>query len=207
MKPLTLAIFLCIAFPALSDAAERKIAYEHRGNIFVANADGTHQKKIAAGALPEISPDGTRLAFNTSADSKTRPGPERHIAIADVASGKVTVLKNIPSDNCFGPVWSPDGKQLAFSIMADKAWQLGLVNADGSAFRFVKNAELRPEAFGAPEWARDGKSIFCHDLDNIYQIDLDGFDLKKWELSKILSDAGMNGGDRLCVWPDGKALP
>ena len=65
------------------------------------------------------------------------------------------------------------------------------MNADGSGFRFVKNAELRSEAFGAPEWARDGKSIFCHDLDNIYQIDLDGNVLKKWELSKILTDASM----------------
>ena len=154
----------------------------------------------------EISPDGTRVAFNTEGDAKNRPGPERHIAIADVASGKVTVVPNIPSDNCFGPVWSPDGKQLAFSIMADNAWHLGLVNADGSGFRFVKNAELKPEVFGAPEWARDGKSIFCHDLDNIYHIDLDGNVLKKWELSKIVTDASMNSGDRLSISPDGKAL-
>jgi len=206
MKPLTLFMFLCVAFSALSQAAQRKIAYERGENIIVADSDGTHSKKIAEGALPEISPDGTRIAFNTEGDAKNRPGPERHIAIADVASGKVTVLPNIPSDNCFGPVWSPDGSKLAFSIMADKAWQLGLVNADGSAFRFVKNAELRPEAFGASEWARDGKSIFCHDLDNIYQIDLDGNVLNKWELSKILTDASMNGGDRLSVSPDGKAL-
>jgi TolB protein len=156
--------------------------------------------------LPEISPDGTRVAFNTEADAKTRPGPERHIAVADLADGKVTVLKNIPSDNCFGPVWSPDGSKLAFSIMAEKEWHLGLVNADGSGFRFVQNAGLKSEAFGAAEWARDGKSIFCHDLDNIYQIDLNGNVLKKWELSKILTDASMNGGDSLSVSPDGKAL-
>jgi TolB protein len=206
MKSLTLAIFLYVALSAPSDAAQRKIAFEPRENIFVADTDGTHQKKIAAGASPEISPDGTRIAFNTVADSKTRSGPERHIAVADVASGKVTVLKDIPSDNCFGPVWSPDGSKLAFSIMAEKEWHLGLVNADGSEFRFVKNAGLKSEAFGAPEWARDGKSIFCHDLENIYQIDLDGNILKKWELSKILTDASMNGGDRLSISPDGKTL-
>src|SRR4029453_6659303 len=171
MKRFTIALVICVTLSVLTNAAERKIAYERGENIFVANADGTHSKKIAAGALPEISPDGTRVAFNTEGDAKNRPGPERHIAIADVASGKVTVLPNIPSDNCFGPVWSPNGKQLAFSIMADKAWQLGLVNADGSGFRFVKNAELRPEAFGAPEWAREGKQFFCRDLDNIYHID------------------------------------
>ncbi len=145
MKRLTFAIFLCVALSGISQAAQHKIAYERGENIIVADSDGTHSKKIAEGALPEISPDGTRVAFNTEGDAKNRPGPERHIAIADVASGKITVLPNIPSDNCFGPVWSPDGKQLAFSIMADKAWQLGLVNADGSAFRFVKNAELSPK--------------------------------------------------------------
>jgi TolB protein len=190
---------------ALSHAAQRKIAYE-RGDVCVADIDGTHAKKIAAGALPEISPDGTCVAFNTEADAKTRPGPERHIAVADLANGKVTVLKKIPSDNCFGPVWSPDAKQLAFMIMAENEWHLGLVNADGSGFRFVKNAALKSDAFGAPEWARDGKSIFCHDLDNIYQIDLDGNVLKKWELSKVLTDASMNSGDRLSVSLDGKAL-
>jgi TolB protein len=111
--------FFCVAFSALVNAAPRKIAYERGEKIFVADADGTHSKKIAEGALPEISPDGTRVAFNTVADAKTRPGPERHIAIADVAGGKATVLKDIPSNNGFGTVWSPDGSKLAFSIMAD----------------------------------------------------------------------------------------
>ena len=206
MRKFFVAICLCIAFSALVDAAQRKIAYNRNGKIFVADVDGTHAKKIAEGSWSVISPDGTRVAFNTDSDAKNHPGPERHIAIADVASGKFTVVPNIPSDNCFGPVWSPDGKQLAFSIMTDNAWHLGLVNADGSGFRLVKNAELKPDAFGAPEWARDGKSIFCHDLDNIYHIDLDGNVLKKWELSKILTDASMNSGCRLSISADGNSL-
>ena len=116
-KQFTVAIFLCVPFCALVNAAQRKIAYDRGGKIFVADVDGTHSRKIADGAWPENSPDGTRVAFNTEGDAKNRPGPERHIAIADVASGKATVLPNIPSDNCFGPFWSPDGKQLAFSII------------------------------------------------------------------------------------------
>jgi len=153
MKQIIIAIFVCVAFSALVNAGQRKIAYDRGGKIFVADVDGTHSKKIAEGGWPEISPDGARIALNTEGDAKNRPGPERHIAIADVASGKVTVVPNIPSDNCFGPVWSPDGKQLAFSIMADNG-HLGLVNADGSGFRFVKNAELRPEVWRAGMGAR-----------------------------------------------------
>ena len=187
-------------------ASPRKIAYEHGENIFVADLDGTHAKKVASGALPDISPDGKQVAFNTEGDAKNRPGPERHIAVVDLAAGKTTVFKEIPSDNCFGPVWSPDGKQLAFMIMADKKWQLGLVNADGSGFRLVNNSEINNDGLGGAEWSRDGKWIFCHDLDNLYQIDIDGKTVNKWALSKILTDASMNSGDRLSLSFDGKSL-
>ena len=206
MKRVAICISLFLTVAGLASGAQQKIAFERGENVWIANLDGSDAKKIAAGSLPNISPDATRLAFNTNEDSKTRPGPERHIAITALASGKVIVLKDIPSDNCFGPVWSPDGNKIAFSIMAEKEWHLGIVNADGSGFRFVKNAQLKSEAFGAPTWARDGKSIFCHDLDNLYHIDLDGNVLKKWALSKLLTEAGMSGNDRLSVSPDGKTL-
>ncbi len=201
---LVLSVALLTTTAAFS--APRKIAYEQRENIFVADLDGARARKIAVGALPDISPDGTRVAFNTQGDAKNRSGPERHIAIVDVATGKVTVLKDIPSDNCFGPVWSPDGKQLAFMIMADKKWQLGLVNADGSGFRLATNSEVNNDGLGGLEWSRDGKWIFCHDLDNLYQVGLDGKTTNKWALSKILTEASMNSGDRLSASPDGKSL-
>lgn len=203
---LCVALLIAVGAMAAFAASPRKIAYEQGENIFVVGVDGAHPKKVANGALPAISADGTHIAFNTQGDAKNRPGPERHIAIADVASGKVTVLKDIPSDNCFGPVWSPDGKQIAFMIMADKKWQLGLANTDGSDFRFLKNAELNNDGVGGLEWSRDGKWIFCHDLENLYQIDLEGITTNKWALSKILTDASMNSGDRLSLSPDGKTL-
>jgi hypothetical protein len=39
MKQLPFATFLCVAFSALSHAAQRKIAYEHGDNVFVADLD------------------------------------------------------------------------------------------------------------------------------------------------------------------------
>jgi TolB protein len=94
MRQFSIAIFLCFAFCALVNAGQRKIAYEREEKIFVADVDGTHSKKIAEGALPEISPDGARVAFNTEGDAKNRPGPERHITIADIAGGKVMQKEN-----------------------------------------------------------------------------------------------------------------
>src|SRR5947199_10193387 len=99
MKRIAFFLLVCVAYSALTSAAQRKTADEHRDNIFNADTDGTHQKKIATGALPETSPHGTRVAFNTDEDSKARPGPERHIAIPGLGTGKITILNEMPSDN------------------------------------------------------------------------------------------------------------
>jgi TolB protein len=147
VKQFIVAIFLCVAFSLLVNAGQRKITYARGDNIFVADIDGAHQKKIATGAWPEISPDGAHVAFNTESDAKTRPGPERHIAVADLADSKVTVLREIPSDNCFGPVWSSDGSQIAFYMMSENDWQIGIVKSDGSGFRFLKKAGPNRNSF------------------------------------------------------------
>ena len=39
MKQFIVAIFLCVAFSALVNAAERKIAYDRGGKIFVADVE------------------------------------------------------------------------------------------------------------------------------------------------------------------------
>jgi TolB protein len=206
MKQFIVAIFLCVAFTALLNAAQRKIAYDRRGKIFVADVDGTHSKKIAEGGWPEISPDGARVAFNTEGDAKNRPGPERHIAIADVASGKVTVVPNIPSDNCFGPVWSRDGNQIAFYIMSEGDWQIGVVKSNGSDFRFLKKAGPNNNSFWSMCWAPQDHSFFCQDLTNLYQFAVDGSLIKRWDIGKLTGGGSMSSGTRLDVSPNGRRI-
>src|SRR5947208_12526763 len=99
MKQIIAAIFVCVAFSAIVNAAQRKIAYDRDGKIFVADVDRTHSKKIADGDWPEISPDGTRVAFNIESGSKHRPDPERDLAIADDTNGQITEIANSPSDH------------------------------------------------------------------------------------------------------------
>jgi TolB protein len=73
MNQFIVTISLCVAFSAVINAAQRKIAYDRGGKIFVADVDGTRSKKIAEGAWPEISPDGTRVAFNTEGRREESP--------------------------------------------------------------------------------------------------------------------------------------
>ena len=156
--------------------------------------------------MPEISPDGTRVAFNTEGDAKTRPGPERHIAIADVASGKVTILKDIPSDNSYYPSWTADGKQILFTTRPHEVWDLVAINADGTNFHVLKPGVQNEVTRYSPIWARDGQSVFCEDMSNVYQLGLDGTVRAQWKISKIVPKGDMSGDGRIDVSPDGKRL-
>ncbi|MBX7209713.1 MAG: hypothetical protein K1X78_15455 [Verrucomicrobiaceae bacterium] len=203
MKLFVLSAVFCIGIGSASGATPR-LAFERDSTVWISGLDGKGLKKIARGALPQISPDGTRVAFNTiDPDAKSLA---RHIAVADITSGKVTVLKQTPSDNCFGPAWSPDGTRLLFSIWLDNNWHLAAINADGSGYAVVKKSAGVSDSIYSPAWAADGKSFFCHDLEAIYRCDLTGKVTKTWKLADILEHGGMNSGDRLSPSPDGTRL-
>jgi hypothetical protein len=65
MKKIILFLFALAAFPASVFCADRHVAFERNDAVYIANLDGTGEKKIADGIFPAISPDGTRVAFNT----------------------------------------------------------------------------------------------------------------------------------------------
>jgi TolB protein len=217
VKRLVLPIFFCLSLSTSAAGQKRKIAFERGDNVWVADLDGTAARKIAKGSWPNISPDGMRLAFNTNENQnlqvrRSPPAAIRHIAVADLVTGKVTIFKSIRSDNSFGPVSSPDGKKLAFHIWDEERWRLGIVDADGSGFYFVKDTTIRTDPlyalgkFSEPAWAPDGRSIFCHDMFNIYRIDLEGNILKQWALSELQDDGRLSSDSRLSVSPDGRVL-
>src|ERR1700759_5251524 len=99
MLPLRiLLVLLCGVLTVAAENSPRKLAYEHDRKVWVANFDGSGAKKITAGLFPDISPDGTHVAFNTEEETGTNAWA-RHIAVIDLASGKRTVFKDVPSDN------------------------------------------------------------------------------------------------------------
>ena len=123
-------------------APQTRIAFARDSNLWTTNLDGTKTRKLVKGDDPCISPDGTKVAFTMSPR-----GGRKSCAISpwsQVATGATQIFKATPSDNCFGPVWSPDGSQIVFEIFVENHWRLGLVNADGSGFRFFQIPDARP---------------------------------------------------------------
>jgi len=83
-----LRTFVCLSVVILSclrvSAASQKLVFERGTAIWVSNLDGTNAEQIAKGSGPDISTDGTRVAFHT--DESTNKDVTRRIAIVDLAT-------------------------------------------------------------------------------------------------------------------------
>jgi TolB protein len=196
-------VFFCATLALRAGDTPRKLAFERDGAVYVANLDGTAEKKIAEGACPNPSPDGAHLAFNT----ETANSPKRHIAIADLATGKVKIVEGIPSDNCYGPLWSPDGATIIFHAMKDKDWQLGLIDANGEHFRYFEpKAPVGSAGLNSVAWTPDSQSFYAQDLDSLYHFALDGTLKDKRDATKLVPRGSFSSAQQFTVLPDGHTL-
>lgn len=208
MFPLTirvLALLLCGVLTVAAEDTARKLAYEKDRKVWVANLDGSGAKKVSTGLFPDISPDGTRVAFNTE-EQTGKTSWARHIAVVELASGKQVIFKDVPSENAYYPKWAPDGMHIAFTLYDGHNWHLALVNADGTGFKFIRKSKDTESTLYSPCWAPDGKSLFAQDMKNICRIGLDGATLEQWEIKKSIPNGDMSGDGRIDVSPDGQKL-
>ncbi|MCB0019491.1 MAG: PD40 domain-containing protein, partial [Anaerolineales bacterium] len=101
--------------PALADASakEGKLALQlsSGGDIVTLNADGTGLATVTQGIDPQLSPDGSQLAFTRWEGGEAGNGT---LWVRDLSSGSETaVLGFIKQPK--GPDWSPDGSQIVIN--------------------------------------------------------------------------------------------
>jgi Tol biopolymer transport system component len=127
MRKLVSFAFALASFSATAFPGDQHIAFERNNAVYVANLDGTNEKKIANGIFPAISPDGTRVAFNT-VEKISDSTYVRHGAVR--AQWKIE--KVIPKGDMSGDGRidvSPDAKRLLLSI--DMGQESGRKDWDG----------------------------------------------------------------------------
>jgi Tol biopolymer transport system component/imidazolonepropionase-like amidohydrolase len=160
---------------SLADSAELNPTWSLDGKqiAFQKQDDTTHIVDLATGAIkqvanasfelgrPSFSRDGTAMSL-----AVLRPYTRRFregtslIETIDLASGKITLTepapyKSITTRSVDGPVYSPDGTQMAF-VMDGYLW-LRPVDSRG-----LPTGEARPineEMTDAPSWSGDGKRL------------------------------------------------
>ena len=113
---------------------------------------------------PALSPDGQHLAFVWNGGA----GPHFNLYVKVVGTEESLRLTNQASLD-FNPVWSPDGRYIAFCRILKGATGIYIIPALGGAERRVRNTlwddQEFDEAFwfGRLSWSPDGKSLAYSD--------------------------------------------
>jgi dipeptidyl aminopeptidase/acylaminoacyl peptidase len=106
---------------------------------------------------PQISPDGSRIAFVLSEIDHDEDKYQRHIWIAETATGNLTQFTHGPGADTY-PRWSPDGEKMLFlsnGRQPDTKTQLYTISLRGGEAQLVAETE---NGVSNPSWSPDGKS-------------------------------------------------
>jgi dipeptidyl aminopeptidase/acylaminoacyl peptidase len=111
---------------------------------------------LAAAADPQISPDGSRIAYVRRTGDIMADRTRSAIWLIDTRTGEQTPLAGGPEGDAFAPRWSPDGSRIAYVSTASGGAQLWV--------KWLKGGEAVPLT-GLPEspssitWSPDGSMI------------------------------------------------
>jgi len=140
---------------------------------------------------PQLSPDGSRLAFSSFFQ----------IHVYDLASGEIRSLTPdgpaVEGGRAFHPAWSPDGKELAYVSWSSTGGHLWRIRANGSG-RPVRVSE-EPGYYSEPAWSPAGDRILAlraSSYDRLYRENDWG-----WTLGSDLIWFDRKGGEPTLIAP------
>jgi TolB protein len=120
--------------------------------IYIGDYDGAGQRRVTVSRqlniTPSWSPDARAIAYTTY-----RPNPD--IFVSMIYQGVMqNPTKGVGTN--YLPVFSPDGKQIAFMSGRDGNPEIYVVNVDGSNLRRLTN---HPAEDSSPTWSPSGSQI------------------------------------------------
>jgi len=137
------------------DDSKVAFAAEKDGAVNIYVMDLTNHAKLqrltdslAIDTSPSFSPDGGQIVFNSDRGGS----PQLYVMSA---SGGAAHRVSFGSGRYNAPVWSPDGKLIAFVKQEGQLFSIGVMSPDGSGERILTTSYFADE----PVWAPNGRVI------------------------------------------------
>ncbi len=154
--------------------------------LYAMEADGRNQRRLTQtpiGTIYQWSPDGSRFLFQSSYEDAQNKGKDGTVssAIYVMAVDGSKQKRLTPVEGIDGsPVWSPDGKRIAFCSNRFGNMDIFVMHADGSGVRRLTD-DAADET--GPIWSPDGTQIaFMSNRDQrdaVYLVRPNGTDKKR----------------------------
>jgi TolB protein len=153
--------------------AQTRIAFIRGNAVRVVDSDGEMEQSLpVVGPVlsPSWHPKGGMIAYNTY-------GPESRIILHDLVTGRSRDFGAQRNTTNGTPVFTPDGKSLAYSLSSENGADLYLISLDGDAFPRRMTAG-RGSTNIQPSFSPDGRRVaFMSDRSGtpqVYIMDADG---------------------------------
>ena len=93
-------------------SSRNRVAYVRSGNIYSARPDGRQRRFVTSGVSPDWSPDGRRLLFVRPSPRLVFDGPFGQMYVSSAGGAGLRAVR--ARNDAFWPVWSPDGRSIAY---------------------------------------------------------------------------------------------
>ena len=124
--------------------------------VYVMDADGNNQRNVTrhpgSDGFPDWHPEGDRIVFDSD-----RGGNQVNIYVMDTDGVHVEQITQL--DFASRPLWSPNGKQIAFEANIDKGRHVYIINADGTKRWQVSKRTIPNASILFDSWSPAGKQI------------------------------------------------
>lgn len=162
VKSAILVLFF-LTFVCLPESAEKK-------NYRLLEAESYMEMETVGS--PNISPDGKNILFTRGWVDKTNDLSRSNLWIADAEGTRIHELTH-GNWRDFSPVWSPDGKKIAFLSDRDGTTQVHVLWLDTREVAQLTHLEKAPSSI---RWSPDGKmlafTLFVPDAKSILPVKL-----------------------------------